>query len=420
MGHGNGIKWYQHIELPGSGIGAATAALAVEPARPPGTSCEFFAAANRLAQRAQALRDVLAKLGAIASSDGGWTGEAADSFRTLLRDAHRSHYDQVPVRYEGFARALRQYGAALDGHQAAIDRARADVQAALDAYQRTQSFGPSANPGADPWPYPQLSLRPDRPDLDDCLAAARRFQAAYNDWVDAVTACEHAIEHVDDDKLHNAHGVHVAVDVIGSVTGLLADVTAVLAVLTLPWPPVAALFLAVSTGLSMIHLGTDITRKVVWNERVSATDFAIDALGSIPVVGSAGEGVKAARAVRTAGRLGKAEAGAKAAFGEFLKPLKEFRPELAKLRQNGIWQTLRHPDLPEAGRTFVRDWGHLQDAASVGLQAYNDRKQGVRPALENAAFSVVLGPLSPVGVSVLDTAGRAVMKTADQAAHGAR
>jgi len=36
MGHGNGIKWYRPLQLPGTGIEAATTCLAVDPARPPG------------------------------------------------------------------------------------------------------------------------------------------------------------------------------------------------------------------------------------------------------------------------------------------------------------------------------------------------------------------------------------------------
>lgn len=397
MGHGNGIKWYRRITLPGYGIAAADACLAVEPARPPGTPDEFYAAATRLAQRAQALRDVLNKLRAIDATEGVWVGDAADAFRSVLRDAHSSHYDQVPVRYDGYARALRQYATTLSGHQSAIDSTRADVQAAVDAYHRAQSVAPPPFPSPVHLPSPGAAAV-----VDDCLAAARRFQTAYNDWIDAVTACEHAIEHVDDDKLHNPHGAHVAVDLVAHWSGVLANLTGALAVLTIYWPPVALTFLELSSAFSLVQFGADITRRAAWHENVTPTDFAIDALGSLPLLAPVKEGAAGVRASTSVRSLGKLRVGFTVAGRTLRNEIKAMIPTAEDLRQAGLLGTLRHPRL---GKDVIKMWD-VQDAtalgAQVGRQAVNGRQQGVARATEKAAFSVVLGPLGIPALTALD------------------
>lgn len=415
MGHGNGIKWYRHLELPGTGIEAATTCLAVDPARPPGFPDEFYAAATRLGQRAQALRDVLDKLRRIDATEDIWTGEAADAFRKVLRDAHRSRYDQVPVRYDGYARALRQYATTLSGHQTAIDAARADVQATLDAYHRAQTSitPPKVAPDCPPFPNQVSGFLPPSPActavIDDCLAAARRFQVAYNEWVDAVTTCEHAIERVDDDKLHNPHGghaaahainevVHTAVDLTAQLADLVASLSAVLAVLTLWNPGLALLLLEISTIASMAELVADGTRKLAYGEHVSLSDLAFDALGSIPGAKPMSESFKAARELKGAKLLTKLRAGA----GAFQKTFaKEFVPSLGeklkKLMSKEGWRVTTKA----VGRAFVFEWDVVSNGPSVARDTLDNRKKGWLPALEGAA----LGPLAPVvvgGVRKLD------------------
>ena len=415
MGHGNGIKWYQHIQLPGTGIEAATTCLAVDPARPPGSSDEFYAAATRLGQRAQALRDVLDKLRRIDATEGVWTGDAADAFRSVLRDAHRAHYDQVPTRYDGYARALRQYATTLSGHQSAIDGARADVQATLDAYHRakTSITPPKVAPDCPPFPNPVSGLLPQSPActpvIDDCLAAARRFQLAYNEWVDAVTTCEHAIERVDDDKLHNPHGghaaahalnvgFHTALDLTAQLADLVASLSAVLAVLTLWNPALAGVLLEISTFASMVKLDADQIRKVAYHENVSLNDLAFDALGSIPGAKPTVEGVAAARGLKGARLISKLRVGAgkfqKTFADEFLPSLGE---KLGKLTTKDGWRVTTKG----LGRAFVFQWDVVSNGPSVARDTLNNHKKGWLPALEGAA----LGPLAPVvvgGVRKLD------------------
>ena len=295
------ISWYEHLELPAVGATAANACLSVDPPRPPGSSCEFSAAAARLSRTAQAFRDALNALGRIAADGSGWTGDAADGFRHILKDPQRSHLDQVPERYDGYARALREYASGLDAHQAGIDSARAGVQSALDAYHRATAAAPD--------PRRTTSFGIPLPDNDprhggaveQCATSARQFQAAYNDWIDSARRCQQAIKRVDADKLHNPHGMHVVVDVVANAAELLSNLTAVLALICLPYPPLALVFLEVSSVLSLVELAADIDRKVQYHENVTGADFALDALGAIPLIKPVREGVAAGRAAKSVG-----------------------------------------------------------------------------------------------------------------------
>jgi uncharacterized protein YukE len=389
MGHGNGIKWYRHLELPGDGLAAAEACLIADPPRPPAGSADFYSAAGLLGRRAQALRDALAKLGAIACHAGMWTGDASDGFRRLLQDAQRAHYDQVPERYDGYARALREYAACLDGHQARIDSARAGVEAALDAHRRaTAAAGATAVTA---------------PGVADCRAAARRFRAAYNDWVDSATRCEHAIERVDNDRLHNAHGVHVALDVAARYADLMSSLTGALALVAIAWPPAAILLLEVSSVCSLAKLGTDVARATAYHEKARAGDLIFDALGSVPIMRPGSQAVKAARDLDDAGVLAAARSGVNAFGRSFVA---EAKPGLVDAARN-VKKTKLRPDANTIWPTLAENW-RLQDVvvnvSSVGREAYDNRDGDWPKAAAVTGFSVVLGPLGRPAAAELNSA----------------
>jgi uncharacterized protein YukE len=404
MGHGNGIKWYAHLELLGDGPAAAHACLAADPPRPPGSAAEFYDAAAQLGRRAQTLRDALGKLASIAATEGVWTGSAAESFRSVLRDAHRSHYDQVPQRYDGYAAALRAYAAALPGHQASIDSARADVQAALTAHQRVQL-------AASDHPY-ALAVGTDRAG-QLCQAASVRFRAAYNDWVDAVAQCERAIEKVDDDRLHNAHGAQVATDVIGGVAGELSSLTAVLAVLTLPFPVLSEALLVLSTASSLVALGADSTRRFAYGEDIDWRRLSLDALGAIPMIKPVEVGARAGRAAKEAGVLGRLGAGAKTfgrTFGHEVADAYVHGPARAvsNLKEAGFRGTFARPSLTRSMES-LKGWEKqdlLQYPASWASDAYDHRRQGWAKAARSSAFRVTWQPLGPVVPAVRHGAAR--------------
>jgi hypothetical protein len=388
MGHGNGIKWYRHLDLPGDGLAAAEACLIADPPRPPGCSAQFYTAAGLLGRRAQALRDALAKLGAIACTAGVSTGDAADAFHRLLQDAERAHYDQVPERYDGYARALREYAAALDSHQARIDSALAGVQAALDAHRRAA--------GA-----PHKAVR--APAVADCQAAARRFRAAYNDWVDSATRCEHAIERVDDDRLHNAHGVHVALDVAARYADIMSSLTGALALVAIAWPPAAILLLEVSSVCSLAKLGTDVARATAYHEKAGTGDLVFDALGSVPIMRPGSQAVKAGRDLKDAGVLAAARSGVKAFGRSFVA---EAKPGLVDAGRN-LKNTKLRPDTNAIWPTLAGNW-RLQDVvvnvSSVGREAYDNRAGDWPRAAAVTGFSVVLGPLGRPAAAELNWA----------------
>jgi uncharacterized protein YukE len=389
MGHGNGIKWYRHLELPGDGLAAAVACLIADPPRPPACSAEFYSAAGLLGRRAQALRDALAKLGAIACSAGMWTGDASDGFRRLLQNAQRAHYDQVPERYDGYARALREYAACLDSHQARIDSARAGVQAALDAHRRaTAAAGAKAVTA---------------PGVADCQAAARRFRAAYNDWVDSATRCEHAIERVDNDRLHNAHGVHVALDVAARYADLMSSLTGALALVAIAWPPAAILLLEVSSVCSLAKLGTDVARATAYHEKAGAGDLVFDALGSVPIMRPGSQAVKAARELDDAGVLAAARSGVNAFGSSFVA---EAKPGLVDAARN-VKNTKLRPDTNAIWPTLAENW-RLQDVvvnvSSVGREGYDNRDGDWPNAAAVTGFGVVLGPLGRPAAAELNSA----------------
>jgi hypothetical protein len=383
MGHGNGIKWYRHLVLPGDGAAAAEACVHADPPRPPGRSAEFYSAAALLGRRAQALREALAKLSALACTAGVWTGDAAEDFRRLLQNAHRAHYDQVPERYDGYARALREYAAALDGHQAIIDSARAQVQAAVDAHRRATAAGAKALTTAC---------------IADCQTAASRFRGAYNDWVDSVARCERAIERVDDDKLHNAHGMHVGLDVVARYADIMSSLTGALALIAIAWPPAALLLLEVSSVCSLAQLGSDVARAAVYHEKITPGDLVFDALGSVPIVRPGSQAVKAGRELKDAGVVAAARSGARAFGTSFVS---EAKPGLVDAAHN-LKNTRLRPDPKAIWPTLEENW-RLQDvvvnASSVGREAYDNRHGDWPRAAERTAFSVALGPLGPAAAA---------------------
>jgi hypothetical protein len=391
MGHGNGIKWYRYLELPGDGLAAAEACLCADPPRPPGCSTDFYRAARLLGRRAHALRDALAKLGGIAATAGSWRGAAAAGFRRLLQDAHRAHYDQVPGRYDGYARALREYASALDGHQAAIESAQAGVQAALDSHRRAATAA-----GANALTTSGVA---------DCQAAARRFRAAYNDWVDSATQCEHAIERVDADKLHNPHGLHVTLDVLARYTDMMSSLTGALALLAIAWPPAAIFLLEVSSVCSLTQLGTDVARASLNHQKVTPGDLVFDTLGSVPIMRPASQAVKAGRELKDAGVLAAARSGVHAFGRSFVA---ESKPGLVGAARN-LKTTRLRPDTNAIRPTLEANW-RMQDivvnASSVGREAYDNRRGDWPRAAERAGFSVVLGPLGRPAGAGLNFAGR--------------
>jgi uncharacterized protein YukE len=294
------ILRYPHLDLPPHGPLAA--AVCTEATRPPGSSAELRAVAAALACTAQALRDTLAKLQAISTDDSSWSGAAAESFRAAVKEPAKSHINQVPERYDGYAHQLISYASTLDGAQASFDLLRARAEDALNAYRVAKASGLAADCAE-----------------QECRAAALKFQASYNEWVDAANRCINGLKSVDKhDKLHNPHGIHAAADAVSSAMGELSSLSSVLALVSLPiCPELAVVLLAISTAASMVKLGADATREA-YGEDVNWKTFAFDALGSIPAVGSVKGVLAATRQARAVEGVGAKFGGAARAFGKHM------------------------------------------------------------------------------------------------------
>lgn len=395
------IRHYRPLYLPSDGYAAATTCL--DASRPPGEGDEFRATARLLARVAQQLCDSIAELRAIAADRSAWTGEAADAFRSAVTEPSNAHLDQVPARYDGYARQLQSYAAALDDSQPRIGAARTQVQDAVGAYRsalarRSRFAGAPA----------QLLLAATAPDVQaavqECDAAARRFQAEYNAWVDAANRCIDGLKSIDrHDKLHNPHGARAAVgSVAHAISGLmneLAGLSSVLAVVSLALcPELAVVFFAVASVATQLQFAADVGREACQGH-VGWRALALDALGSIPYAGplkGAAAAVREARAAEGALTRGARAAGAFGsevgrAFGDALK--RDPAHALEALSRRGAMGG-SVPSVARRGRAVADAKldlaGFLPPAAS---NAYDNRRQGLVEAIGLCAFRITWQPV---------------------------
>jgi uncharacterized protein YukE len=273
------------LELPFGG-GALEAAYCLAYPQPPGSPSALQQIAGRLAATAQALRDALGELRRL-RSDGSlqWLGVAGDAFRAALADPSGVHLDDVPARYDGYARALSRYAPELDSAQVQVARARSVVRDTLDSYHTAAASGqPLAMPAA------------------VCASAARAFRNTVNDWVDQVNSCIVCLHTVDDDSLRNPHGWQVFVDELSTWAGEVSNVAMFAGLATLPFcPALSGLAFAISFAASGVQLGADVTRKYHFGEDVGLGTLAFDALGAIPVGGVIKAGREGAAVVKEGG-----------------------------------------------------------------------------------------------------------------------
>ena len=387
------ILRYPHLDLPP--YGPLAAAVCTEATRPPGSSADVRAVAAALARTAQALRDTLAKLQAISTDDSSWSGAAAESFRAAVKEPAKSHINQVPERYDGYAHQLISYASTLDGAQASFDLLRARAEDALNAHRVAKAGGLAVDCAE-----------------QECRAAALKFQASYNEWVNAANRCINGLKSVDKhDKLHNPHGIHAAADVVSSAMGELSSLSSVLALVSLPiCPELAVVLLAISTGASMVKLGADATREAS-GEDVDWKTFAFDALGSIPAVGTAKGVLAVTRQARAVEGVGAKFGGAARAFGKHMG--RHYRHSLVRdpaqaLREldegGGIAASARRTSWSRT-RGTLRDIDKqelLGDPLSAANDAWENRERGWGRATAGGVVDVTWRPVEVVVRDVSD------------------
>jgi uncharacterized protein YukE len=280
--------------------GPAAARFCLAHADPAGDPERLREVARHLARTAQTVRASVAELRSLGRAASSWCGTAADAFQAAIEEPKRAHIDDLPPRYEGYAAALSDYAAELTRAVEFVRQARAAVRDALAAHARATPAG--QHPGG--------------ATAAGCLAAAQRYAAAYNDWVDAADRCISRLTRTDrSDHLHNPHGWHAVVDAAAGVFGNISTLSAALGVLALAICPVAApILFAVSTATAGVTLAADLDRRYQRGEDVSLADLAVDALGCIPAVDTVRGAAAAGRAARSAEHATDAVTDGAAAF----------------------------------------------------------------------------------------------------------
>ncbi|WP_329132949.1 hypothetical protein OG552_14540 [Streptomyces sp. NBC_01476] len=273
---------------------------------------------------------------------GYWKGEAAKAFiahidsdvTPLIRKAHDSF-----GRASG---ALARWADQLHGFQAeadALEREAATKQGALDhartaAGLPTDTSVPHPAPEASPDPDPQAAAEAKKKqqavtDADNALQGVRhRADELHTRYTGAAGAISHDLDKAGDiapDKpglfSRIVHGVEGAwndtvkwvqdhADLIKLIGDLLSDLTgilAVLAIITIPFEPLGAIFGTAALITGALALGAHSLAKLAGAD-VSWMQLGLDALGVIPGIGMFGKGIKV---VGTAARDAKlAEFGA--------------------------------------------------------------------------------------------------------------
>lgn len=395
-----------HLDLPGDPVAAALFCLAAT--APPGDPDAVRTTARAFARLADLLRDALRELAGLARDTSTWTGAAADAFRGAVGAPGTLPLHEVPDRYTGYARVLNRYADDLDHTRVAWPAARSRVEDALHELQMVQA----ASAGV--------------PAVVDCArqqcgAASRGFAEVFDAWADSSTRCVRGLRAVDaDDHLHNPHGWHAVVDTASTALGDVSTITGVLGILALAiCPPAAAALLAVSAASSGLALAGDLDRKYAYDEDVSLTTLASDALGVLPM-GAAAQATKAgvgtaratatvSRAVPTTAALGRtaapsAPSASRAAAAAFTAEWKQSmitapRAAVSAMRSGRL--AITQPELGPTLSHFRRNADAPAGfAASAGINAYENRHEGVARAVIRSPFRVMwkpIGDAAPAG-----------------------
>jgi uncharacterized protein YukE len=374
------------LDLPiGDPLLAATVCAAMS--LPAGHGAELRALAADLRHTAQTLRSVLQQLRALAQPGSLWRGAASQAFAAKLAEPPSAHLDQVPVRYEGYAAALTSYAAQLDEARSDLAAAQSTATDAVRAYQVIV-----ARPGAPPTAAREAE--------EVCWFAAQRYQRRYDQWAADVNRCVNQLAVVDDaDQLHNPHGWQAAVDTAAQVFGDVSTITTVLGIVALAvCPPAAPALFAASMATSGIALAADVDRRAQYGEQVTITEFAMDAVGTLPLAG-------AARGVRSAAR---AAAHAPHGVSRTGVAVRAYGRTVGRAYRNDLWRepvrTARGSEAAGSARgastppLAARFRDNVDEVGSVGLSCVQNtidhRKEGYVRAAARSPERVVWTPIA--------------------------
>ncbi|WP_200262488.1 enoyl-CoA hydratase/isomerase family protein [Streptomyces sp. HSG2] len=247
---------------------------------------------------------------------GNWKGENATAFTghvandliPLVRKSHES--------FQKAALALRRWSFQLQGFQDEADRLNQAARQAFELRREAKSeTGSSGGVEIDPDAPTVRSVTGDVRDLENRYhSAARHIGRELNQaadlapnepgfWESLGEGIANTWESAGDWLREHADQFKEIGDVLGNITAGLAFLT----IVTLPFPPLAAVFATATLIGAGLTLGAHGLAKANGAD-VSWTTLGLDALGLLPGIGLFGKGAKVvglARAETAASRLGK-------------------------------------------------------------------------------------------------------------------
>ncbi|WP_306320450.1 MULTISPECIES: hypothetical protein [unclassified Streptomyces] len=282
----------------------------------PGDAEEIRDEVRHMTRLAEQLREQSKLLQGI-SNDNELRGKYANRLRSEGGDLQKK-LGEVAGRYERVHGHLSGWANALEDFQSEADRIlrRAkEKQQEVEADQKKKEHAGSGG-GKDGGPTPTPSPSPSGVEDDPMLEFHRQLMAVESDRDERARYFGDRIKDELDDVLEDStwenikDWTHEHADLFKSIGDVLSNITAVLgvlAIITMPFPPLGVIFGALALAGSALTLGAQLMAKAGGAD-VGWGTIGLTAVGLIPGIGAFGKGAKfasMAKAGKSASALGK-------------------------------------------------------------------------------------------------------------------
>ncbi|AJE82686.1 hypothetical protein SLNWT_2310 [Streptomyces albus] len=359
-------------------------------------------------------------------SAGDWKGKTARSFSDHVDEDLTPLFKKAHKSFDKAARALKKWAHELQDFQDETDRLEAAAKKAYEAeakekaedgkHAKDKKGADTAGKGdAEPAADDGLDVQGCMDwlhDLDERYAAAAKRIAEELDKAGDIAPDEPGLF----DKIGNAFKsaadwVKDHADLIKLVGDLLSDLTAILgllAILTLPFEPLGAIFGTAALITGGLALGAHSLAKLAGAD-VSWTTLGLDAVGLLPGLGLFSKGAKVAKTgralTRTAKTFGKGFQGTRIAEAKNLLAM----GDLAKKVEGGVGLLGRRVVLGGTAKNFGlianEGSGALSRMAGLSQAGYHEGQW-----LGTKGLKMISGgklDLNPLGAGIaLDAAGK--------------
>ncbi|MEC4016505.1 putative T7SS-secreted protein [Streptomyces sp. H27-D2] len=230
---------------------------------------------------------------------GAWKGKAAVAFTEYVSEDVAPLIKKSHESFEKASGALHRWARELQGFQDEADRLEKSVGKKLDALADANAKGPSTEVGEASGAVNEVTGQ-----VDDLEVRYKRAAGLISKDLDKATDIapdepnfwEKLLDDVEDTWDATAKWVEEHAGTIALIGDLLSDLTgilAVLAIVTLPFPPLSAIFGAAALITSGLALLSHSIAKAAGAD-VSWQSIGLDAVGLLPGIGAFGKGVKLA------------------------------------------------------------------------------------------------------------------------------